>query len=230
LIISANFKSFKNREETRIYLEKLNNLIKNINNFEITVFPPATALQNKIGSISIGSQNIFPAQNGAFTGEICLEQLEEFDIKNVLIGHSERREILNENLEFIAKKFDFAIKNNLNITFCVGESREIRENDETLDFLKSQFNGIDFNYKNLIIAYEPIWAIGSGLTPTMAQIEETLHFLKNYTGKKIIYGGSVKLSNIEDILKLPSCDGVLVGGASLDVNNFAEIIKIAEKI
>ncbi len=231
MILISNFKSYKTRNETKNYLLEINNLLKNINILdEIIVFPSAIALQNTIGQISIGSQNIYPALNGPFTGEITLQQIDEFNIEYVLIGHSERRDILNESIDFIAKKFNFLVEHNKKIVLCIGESQEIRERGETLAFLKSQLSNLNLNYKNLTIAYEPIWAIGSGLTPTLNQIEETLQFLADLTNKKIIYGGSVKLANIKEILSLSSCNGVLIGGASLNVQDFSQMIKIASSI
>lgn len=231
MIISANFKTFKNRWETKEYLNLLEREISETS-VDIIVFPPLTALQSHHGKISIGTQNSYPVKNGAFTGEIGIEQLDEFDIKTILIGHSERREILKESNEVISEKFNFFAENNFRIIFCVGESLEIRERgDEVLfNFLKSQFDGIDLSYQNFVIAYEPIWAIGTGLTPTLEEIDKTLSWIKNFSGKDLLYGGSVKLQNIEEILSLNSCDGVLVGSASLEVEDFAEMVKIASTI
>jgi len=230
LIISANFKSFKTGSKTKEYIKQLE---KNISNSiqDVIVFPPLTALQ-KSSNITIGVQNSYPIQNGAFTGEIGIEQLDEFNIKTILIGHSERREILGETQDEISKKFEFFSQNDFQIIYCIGESLDIRKSkkDELFEFLKSQFQGINLNYHNLVIAYEPIWAIGTGITPTSQEIEETLNWLKNFTKQKVIYGGSVKLSNIKNILSLKSCDGVLVGSASLNVDDFSEMVKISDKI
>ena len=229
MIISANFKTFKTKKETENYLFHLNKNIKDTPH-RIFVFPPITALQKSLEFVKVGTQNSYPIKNGAFTGEIGLEQLNEFEINTILIGHSERREIIGETQDFISKKFQFFKENNFEIIYCIGENLETRNNgkDSLFDFLKSQFNEIDLNYKKLIIAYEPIWAIGTGVTPTTEQINETLNWIQNFTKKPVIYGGSVKPANVKNILQLKSCDGVLVGSASLDLNNFLEIIKIAD--
>ncbi len=228
MIISANFKTFKTKKETENYLFDLNQNIKDTPH-RIIVFPPITALQKSLEFVKVGTQNSYPVKNGAFTGEIGLEQLNEFEINTILIGHSERREIIGETQEFIAKKFQFFKENNFEIIYCIGENLETRNKGQNnlFEFLKSQFNGIDLNYQKLIIAYEPIWAIGTGITPNIEQIDEILSWLHNFTKKPVIYGGSVKPTNAKNILQLKSCNGVLVGSASLDLNNFLKIIKIA---
>jgi triosephosphate isomerase len=245
MIIAGNFKTFKTRSETENYLRELNFQLSNIsnevkNNSEFIIFPPLTAIDNfesieKKNNLSVGVQNAYPTKNGAFTGEIGLEQLNEFNIQTILIGHSERRNILKESDKFVAEKFDFFANEDFKIVFCVGEPLEIREQARKNGFqviekfLLNQFENIQINYKNFVIAYEPIWAIGTGLTPTLEEIEETLSFLKNRFSREVLYGGSVKLENIEEISNLKSCDGALIGGASLKADNFAEMIKISLK-
>ena len=178
----------------------------------------------------IGAQNAYPAQNGAYTGEIGLEQLNEFNIKRVLIGHSERRHILNESQEFIAKKFDFYKNEGFEIFYCIGEPLEVRKKglDEVVKYLKSQLIGIDLDYDKLIIAYEPVWAIGTGVSASNEEIKETHAEIRKFTKRPLLYGGSVKLHNIKEILNIPNVDGVLVGSASLDVEVFKKMIEIAK--
>jgi triosephosphate isomerase len=231
LIVAGNFKTFKTREGTKEYLEKLEKLVSDSKS-EIVVFPPATAIQKHSGKVSIGIQNIYPVENGAFTGEIGLEQIREFDIDTVLLGHSERREHLNESDDLIAQKFEFFSKNEKRIVLCIGESLETRKKGKTevLNFLKQQLQKIDLSYENFVIAYEPIWAIGTGLTPTSGEIENVLHNLKEMTKREILYGGSVKVGNVEEILSLPSCSGVLVGGASLIAEDFAKMVEFADEV
>jgi len=231
VIIAGNFKSFKSRKGTAEYLKELNSLVSDSSQ-EVIVFPPATALDNYDGKVNVGIQNGYPAENGAFTGEITLDQIREFDIDTILLGHSERREILGESNELVKEKFDFYKDHNFNTLLCIGETLELRERgfDEVKSFLLSQLEGIDLSYEKLVIAYEPIWAIGTGVTPTNDQIEETLKVISEVSKKPVLYGGSVKLNNIEEILALDSCSGVLVGGASLDSDTFGEMVKTADRL
>lgn len=227
MIICANFKANHTRKSTQKYLNELQSLQSK---HQIMLFPPNTALmQNDFSHVSIGVQNFYPVQNGSFTGEIAKEQIDEFNIKCVLIGHSERRHILNENDELIKAKFDFAKKQNWEIIFCIGESLHVRKSgkDELFLYLQNQLNGIDLTYQNLIIAYEPVWAIGTGQVATKEDINEVLEFLKTLTKAPLLYGGSVNAKNVKETFSLPTCDGVLVGTASLEANKFKQIIQKA---
>jgi triosephosphate isomerase len=227
MIVAANFKMHKTRKETVEYINELKKI--DFNDVKIAVFPPFTALfEDEL----IGAQNAYPAKNGAFTGEIGLEQLNEFNIKRVLLGHSERRHILNESQEFIAKKFEFYKNEGFEIFYCVGEHLEIRKKgiDSVIEYIKAQFEGIDLEYDKLIIAYEPVWAIGTGVSATEEEIKQTHAEIRKLTSKPILYGGSVKLNNIKGILSIENVDGVLVGSASLDVDVFKKMINIAKEI
>jgi len=227
MIIAANFKTNKTKKETINYLNKLKKI--DLKDIIVRVFPPLTAL---IEDELIGSQNAYPTINGAFTGEIGLEQLNEFNINKILIGHSERRLVLNESQEFIAKKFEFFKKHNFEIIYCIGETLDIRKKgiDEVIKYLKKELEGIDLEYEKLIIAYEPVWAIGTGVSASIDEIEEIHKEIKSITNKPLLYGGSVKLDNIKEILQIKNVDGVLVGRASLDVDNFIKMIEIAKEI
>jgi len=222
----ANFKTNHTRASTKNYMETLNKELEGIDT-NVLVFPPSSALQNSSGKVTIGAQNAYFAKSGAFTGEIGLEQLNEFNIKTVLIGHSERREIFGETQEFVAKKFEFFANEGFEIIYCIGEPLEVRKegDDRVLNYLFSQFEGIDISYENFTIAYEPIWAIGTGVSAKISDIEFVHNNLKQKLNKDILYGGSVKIDNIKDIAKVDSVDGVLVGSASLDAKNFANLIK-----
>lgn len=226
MIFAANFKTNHTRASTKEYLSALASLTPNSSD-EFYVFPPLSALQSSMGKVIVGSQNAYPIKNGAFTGEVGLEQLEEFGIKTILIGHSERRVLLGESMEFIAKKFEFFKNNDFKIIYCIGEPLEVREAGESdvIEFLAEQFNGIDINYENLIIAYEPIWAIGTGKSATTNEIASTHQAIKKICNKPLLYGGSVNATNIKDVLSVPNVDGVLVGSASLDVQNFFDLSK-----
>ena len=227
MIFAANFKTNHTRASTEKYIEALKEkLLTKKPEDQVYIFPPATALGNYEGDFTIGTQNAYPAQNGAFTGEIGTEQLEEFGIKTILIGHSERREHLGESQEKVAQKFVFFKEQGYEILYCIGEPLEIREegDEAVMEYLLAQFDGIDITYKNLIIAYEPIWAIGTGRSATVEEIASTHEYLKQTVQKPLLYGGSVKPSNIKEITDIRGVDGVLVGSASLDAESFSEMV------
>ncbi|EDO7807912.1 triose-phosphate isomerase, partial [Campylobacter coli] len=155
--------------------------------------------------------------------ELGKEHLDEFGIKCVLIGHSERRALGDENL--IKAKFDFAKEHAYKIVFCIGEDLKLKNSNQTLDFLKKQLEVIDLDYKNLIIAYEPIYSIGSGVSAKKEDIAKVLEFLSSLTQAPLLYGGSVNEDNIKDILNIKHCSGVLIGSAALKAENFIKLIK-----
>jgi len=227
MIYAANFKTNHTRFSTREYINKLNLKLKDKNpEDKIYIFPPLTALDNYSGNFTIGTQNAYPIHNGAFTGEVGVEQLDEFGIKTILIGHSERREIIGESQEFIAKKFAFFKEQGFDIIYCIGEPLEIREqgDEAVMEYLLAQFEGIDISYNNFVVAYEPIWAIGTGRSATTDEIASTHNALKKSVNRPILYGGSVKGANIAQIASIDSVDGVLVGGASLKTETFLELV------
>jgi len=228
MIYAANFKTNHTRATTKAYMKELKEkLSEKRSEDRVFVFPPSSAIDCFDGDVTIGIQNAYMAQNGAFTGEIGLEQLEEFDIKTILIGHSERREILGESQEEVAKKFQFFKEHGFEIIYCIGEPLEIREKgfESLMKYLLAQFDGIDISYENLIFAYEPIWAIGTGRSATVEEISTTHRALKKAIGEKpLLYGGSAKPENIKEIVSIAGVDGVLVGSASLNANSFSEMI------
>jgi len=229
MIFAANFKTNHTRATTKEYISSLTSMLKDSNcNQEVFVFPPATALDSFDTPIVVGTQNTYPAQNGAFTGEIGLDQLDEFGIKTILIGHSERREILGETQEIVAKKFAFFKEQGFKIIYCIGEPLEIREQGDqaVVEYLMAQFDGIDTEYKDMILAYEPIWAIGTGRSATVEEIASTHKALRATISRPILYGGSAKPANIKEIISIDNVDGVLVGSASLDAKNFFSMINI----
>jgi len=227
MILCANFKANKTRQETQAYMAVVESFVS-VNAIEdtIIVFPPFTALEHITRNVLIGVQNAYPVQNGAFTGEIALEQLEEFGIKTILIGHSERRHILGETQEQVVAKFRFFAEQGFAIVYCVGEPLNVRKQGEDvlMDYIDAQCEGIDMSYPDLILAYEPVWAIGTGLTPTNEQIEAVHGALRLKTTAPLLYGGSVKVDNAGEIMKLQNVDGVLVGSASLSAHDFCEMI------
>ncbi len=231
MIIASNFKTNHTRRSTRDFVEEIDS--KSFNS-EIRIYPPATALDRFeiFTNLKVGAQNFYPVQNGSFTGEIGYEQLEEFGIDSVLVGHSERRHVLKESDSLIVEKFDFAKEKGLEILYCIGEPKEVREEgfEAVMSYLWEQFEGIDIDYERLVVAYEPVWAIGTGLSATTKDIKETLKALKTKIKAPILYGGSVKVENIKEILEIDECEGVLVGTASWKVENFSKMIEIADNI
>ncbi|EOI5312493.1 triose-phosphate isomerase [Campylobacter jejuni] len=222
MIFAANLKCNHTRASFKIYAKILNKTM-GVKCDDIIVFPPSIAfLENELNFIQ-GAQNFYPCVNGAFTGELGKEHLDEFGIKCVLIGHSERRALGDENL--IKAKFDFAKEHAYKIVFCIGEDLKLKNSNQTLDFLKKQLEVIDLDYKNLIIAYEPIYSIGSGVSAKKEDIAKVLEFLSSLTQAPLLYGGSVNEDNIKDILNIKHCSGVLIGSAALKAENFIKLIK-----
>lgn len=235
MIIAANFKTNHTRKSTKAYIETLNAFAAGLQNSNtLLVFPPSTALDSfaLTDRLSVGVQNGYPVENGSFTGEIGLEQIEEFGIQTILIGHSERRHVLGESQDEVVKKYNFFKSKGFEIVYCIGEPKEVREEgiESVIAYNFAQLEGIDIDYENLIIAYEPVWAIGTGLTATNEQIEETLALLKQKIKAPILYGGSVKVANTKAILEIPNCEGILVGTASWDVDAFCEMVEIADTL
>jgi triosephosphate isomerase (TIM) len=233
MIIAANLKTNLTRKQTAEYVNKLEAFLNAHNSHqEVLVFPATSSLNSHAGKVIIGAQNAYPAKNGAFTGEIGVDHLDEFGIKSILIGHSERRHVLGETQESIAKKFNFYKELGFKIVYCVGEPLEVRKSGEKnmMEYLDAQYEGIDTSYESLIIAYEPVWAIGTGLTPTLEEIESLHLKLKEKSSAPLLYGGSVKLSNAQEVLALNGVDGVLVGGASLIVEDFSQMIIYAQDL
>lgn len=230
MIIAGNFKANHTRASAKEYLTALDGLCETKGEDDsVIVFPPFTALERyELKNIKIGAQNGYPAEKGSYTGEICLNSIAEFGIDSILIGHSERRHIIKESQEFIARKYEFFKRNNFNIFYCVGEPIEVRQKgiESVMSYIDKQFENIDVEYQNLIVAYEPVWAIGTGLTASVDDIEEVHRALRERVNSKILYGGSVTPANAPEILKSPFVDGVLVGGASLVAEDFYKIIKI----
>lgn len=221
MIYAANLKC----NHTRASFSKYANILdSNLQGEKVYVFPPFCAFLKGDFSFTQGAQNFYPVQKGSFTGEIGEAMLNEFDIKVVLIGHSERR-ALGENDEFLKLKFDFAKERGWEIIFCIGESLEVYEAKKTKEFLQSQLANIDLDYPNLILAYEPIWAIGTGKSASVEDISEILEFLSSKTKAPLLYGGSVNKNNILQISEIDNCDGVLVGSASWDALEFLNLIR-----
>jgi len=233
MIIAANLKTNFTRKETRKYVDELSSFIEeNKITQEVLVFPAMSSLDDYNSAVTVGAQNAYPTKDGAFTGEIGTTHLDEFSIKTILIGHSERRHILGETQEELVKKFNFYRELGYKIVYCIGEPLEKREAgvDVMMQYISSQYEGIDTEYKNLIIAYEPVWAIGTGLTPTLEDIENIHSELKNKSKAPLLYGGSVKVTNAKEVLALNNVDGILVGSAALYAEHFCSMISFAQDL
>lgn len=203
---------------------------------EVVVFPPFVALQSAIDSaknVKIGAQNAYPTQSGAYSGEIGEQMLESIGIKTILIGHSERRNILGESQEFCAKKVRYFLDRGYEVVYCVGENLATRQaGKQALEaFLCSQFVGLDSVIDSsefvgkFCVAYEPIWAIGTGVSAGEGDIEGVHRFLRSITSAPLLYGGSVNASNASQITQIQNVDGVLIGSAALTPSGLRDIIK-----
>ncbi|MBN2478994.1 MAG: triose-phosphate isomerase [Parachlamydiales bacterium] len=242
-IIAGNWKMYKTPKETEDFIKEITPKVSKARAL-VYIAPPfvclPAALRAKPGSnFLIGAQNMHDELEGAFTGEISIKMLKSMNVDFVILGHSERRHVFKEDDAFINRKVLTAIKENLQLILCIGETLEQRENNQTDEVLESQIlkglkNVTPQDMENVILAYEPVWAIGTGKTAT-PQMAETAHchirkllikhFDKNIANQtNILYGGSVKPQNVSDLLNQENIEGVLVGGASLDVNSFAEIV------
>ena len=224
---------------------------KEINEFEfnkvdVLIAPSFVTLEslrkNLKDEIKVAGQNVSEFDNGAYTGEISTTMLKDIGVEDVIIGHSERREKFSESDEIINAKVKKALEDDLSVILCLGESLEIKEEGKEVDFVRDELlnslDGVD-DLENLTIAYEPIWAIGTGKTCSSEDAEIMCREIRNIINEKygeisqktrILYGGSVKPSNAGEILSKENIDGVLVGGASLKASDFIEIIKAGENL
>ena len=189
-------------------------------------------LRSKKNNFYIGAQNVSEHQDGAFTGEISCNALLDLNIEFCILGHSERRQLFHETNNEVCLKASRVIEHKIIPIVCIGETLEEKENGKTNDVLSKQLEDsipISSNSDNTIIVYEPVWAIGTGLTPTLEEINTTHEFIKNHNSKfanyKILYGGSVKANNAKEIVSLSNVDGALIGGASLKADDFSKIIE-----
>lgn len=229
-IIASNFKTNHTRKSTASFVSEVNDyLLKNSLTNEVYVFPTSTSLDvfNTVPNFNIGAQNAYAVNSGSFTGEIGTEQIDEFGIKTILIGHSERRHILGETQAQIAAKYEFYKNLGFKIIYCVGEPLVVNNFGlkKTLEYIYDQLIGIDTNYENLILAYEPVWAIGTGVTATIEDIENVHNAIKEKISKPLLYGGSVKVENVREICQIPNVDGALIGTASWKVEDFIKILE-----
>ena len=244
-VVAGNWKMFKTRDEAQATVREVVGLVGNIQNVDIVVCPPFTALgaveEILTGSVvQLGAQNVHWQDEGAFTGEVSVSMLADYGCSHVIIGHSERRHYFQESDEVIQDKLEKVLSTELVPILCIGESLEAREADRVQEVIPSQLERAlreltDPQTSRIIIAYEPVWAIGTGRTAT-PELAEKVHFLiRSWLSDhssvgvadqvRILYGGSVTPENAGQLIEQENIDGFLVGGASLDAQSFAKIVQ-----
>jgi len=244
-LIAGNWKMFKTCEAAVDTAKDLVGLVESVNGVDIMIAPPFTALAPvaeavKGSPVALGAQNLHWEEEGAFTAEISAGMLVSAGCRYVIIGHSERRQYFGETDKTVNKRISAALRHNLIPVFCVGESETQREAGETFSVLDNQVKkGLEgFSLKDLaslVIAYEPVWAIGTGKTATREQAQEVHRFIRSLVESgfgetlaksiRILYGGSVKPNNVSQLMSMADVDGALVGGASLDAETFSRIVR-----
>jgi len=242
-IVAGNWKMNTNLQEGKNLSVDIVKLVRN-NKVKVIIIPPFTHLSNILNEtnnsfVSVGAQNCAVYEKGAYTGEVSAEMLKSIGIEYVLIGHSERRAYFNETNETLKQKLEIALKNQLLPIFCCGETLEERNSNNHFSIVKQQLKESLFhlendNFTKLIIAYEPVWAIGTGLTASSQQAEEMHAYIREVIQNQygddiannisILYGGSCKPTNAKELFSNPNVDGGLIGGAALNANDFIGII------
>jgi triosephosphate isomerase len=247
-IIAGNWKMFKTTSEARELVRQLKEALADVDSVEIVVSPPFTALATVVGElkgshISVAGQNMYWEESGAYTGEVSPLMLKDIGCTHVIIGHSERRQFFNETDGTVNKKVKAALKTGLTPIVCVGETLEERELGATMKVVERQIrDGLDGlsprEMEKTVIAYEPVWAIGTGKTATPQQAEEVHQLIRSIIAQRadsvaqdlrILYGGSVKPDNVDELMAQPNIDGALVGGASLQADPFVRIVRFKGK-
>ena len=243
-LIAGNWKMYKTCDEAVRTAQALKRLVADVMDVDIMIAPPYTALAQVAAEIdgspiALGAQNLHWEREGAFTGEIAPAMLVSAGCRYVIIGHSERRQYFGETDQGINRKIAAAVENGLIPVFCIGESEAQREAGQTFSVLDKQLQkGLESllleNLRSLTVAYEPVWAIGTGKTASKEQAQEVhTHVRQWLAGQfnpefaqnlRILYGGSVKPANIKDLMAMPDIDGALVGGASLDPDTFSQLV------
>lgn len=247
IIVAGNWKMNKTYGETKKFVNELKDAVKGLKlkNTRMIIAPPFTNLQKaskktKDTRIEVAAQNMHQAESGAYTGEISASMIKSVHVKTVILGHSERREYFGETNELLAQKVDTALKNDLEIIFCFGEVLEDRKNENHFKVVEEQIKKALFHltsdqWKKIILAYEPVWAIGTGETASPEQAQEMHAFIRELVAERyisdvsenvsILYGGSVKPANAKEIFSQEDVDGGLIGGAALNAEDFTALIK-----
>lgn len=248
-IVAGNWKMNMDYEQGISLFSEIVNMVKDevIGNQEVVVCSPfihlaaISKLSSGTGNVSIGAQTINEHESGAYTGEISASQVKSTGAAYVILGHSERRAYFNETDELLAEKVNAALKHDLKPIFCIGETKDERESGSYFDIIKTQLSKGLFHldaeaFKNVVLAYEPVWAIGTGLTATPEQAQEVHAFIRKTLAEQygqdiadttsILYGGSANPSNAQSLFSQPDIDGGLIGGASLKSRDFLQIINV----
>jgi triosephosphate isomerase len=246
-IVAGNWKMNKTYQETKALIKELEHSIKDLTlkNTRVIIAPTFVNLQKaskmtKKSVIEVAAQNMHQAESGAYTGEISAQMLKSIYVNTVILGHSERREYFGETDELLAKKVDTALKNDLEVIFCFGEVLEDRKSGNHFKVVERQIKNALFHldsdaWSNIILAYEPVWAIGTGETASPEQAQEMHAFIRGLVAKRylsdvaekvsILYGGSVKPDNAKEIFSKADVDGGLIGGAALNAKDFMSIVR-----
>ena len=226
MLVAGNWKMYKGPAETRAFAAAFSPP----EGVKAVICPPFVSLAGAVeAGLTVFAQNVHWEDEGAFTGEVSAPMLREVGVAGAIVGHSERRQYFGETDETVARRAAHALEAGLGVIACVGELEEERDRGETEEVLRRQLSVLD-PHPALVIAYEPVWAIGTGKTATPEQAEEAHAFVKSLLDAPVLYGGSVKPENAEELLSRPGVDGALVGGASLDPDSFASICATAARI
>ena len=238
-IVAGNWKMNKDPLDGFSFVDEVQNLLLDIKHVSIIFAPPFTGLfEMKVKPpFYSAAQNCHWEANGAFTGEISVSMIKGCGAKYVIIGHSERRHIFGESNEWVNKKLKATLDKGLSPILCIGETIEQRKTGQTEQILREQlekgFDSID-SFEDCIIAYEPVWAIGTGMTADNEQVRSAHNVIRDILGNNdeihILYGGSVNWGNAEDLIKVPGVDGFLIGGASLDLDSFTSIARTIDMV
>lgn len=239
MLIAGNWKMYKGASETAEFCAALRDRESELEGVDVVVCPPYTSLHHAISvlagtSIAVFAQNVHWAGEGPFTGEISTAMLRELGVSGAIVAHSERRQLFAETDETAALRVEGALDGGLSVIACVGETEAEREAGETENVLRRQVEALrvvvdDDHLERLAIAYEPVWAIGTGRTATPDQAEEAHELIKSLLEVPVLYGGSVKPDNAEELLGQPDVDGALVGGASLELESFIAICQAGSR-
>ncbi len=225
-LIAGNWKMFKGLPETLAFFDRF----EAPDSVEVVLCPPFVSLEAAVGEEwPIYAQNVHWAAEGAFTGEVSAQMLVEIGVSGALVGHSERRQLFGETDDTVQRRAEAALAAGLGVIACVGETEAEREAGETEAVLRRQVAVIP-RHERLVIAYEPVWAIGTGKTATPEIAQEAHALIRSLHDTRILYGGSVKADNAAELLAQPDVDGALVGGASLDPDSFAAICRAAASL